>query len=392
MIHELFKQLNAKELVVCSMVNKRWHSIYSAFKLKRLVVVSKHKCETRRWYNLPCIPGQIIEDKELCRQNVFFGLANMPLLLNLKYLVLCLRFFGRVEEISNQFKQLEHLEINVVFLGMGSLKLPKLKVLAIYCYNNFSSLSVDCPILSSLLYFGEPVEKDLLNLKHPETIKMLETHMLGPKLTRFSQVECLVITEFQMLSKATILSLPKLRELHCKASIGGLFWQFYNEIGTLTRVKQTLREFTDDVKLYRASGFKFKFAGLSVTTANVDKIDFGMQVIQRNGREFEEVSDTYIYMKNYQLIDPDTTLDFISCIDYVNLMSHMTAEVPSCFFKKFTDIENVDAIGVIQDENHFLNFLKSLSLLRYLHLNGTQLSQQFFDRLPDCANSLTQIV
>lgn len=42
--------------------------------------------------------------------------------------------------------------------------------------------------------------------------------MFGPKLTPFKSVECLVIREFEMIKKATLLSLPRLGELRYNAS------------------------------------------------------------------------------------------------------------------------------------------------------------------------------
>ena len=62
--------------------------------------------------------------------------------------------------------------------------------------SGFSSLelvvsSIDCPELNVLVY-RETTNASLLKVKHPETIRKLETSMFGPKLAPFKNVECLV--------------------------------------------------------------------------------------------------------------------------------------------------------------------------------------------------------
>ena len=68
-------------------------------------------------------------------------------------------------------------------------------------------------------------------------------------------------------------------------------------------------------------------------------------------------------------------------------MSNVIGEIPAGFFEKFTGIMRVRASGV-QDTGHFLWFLKSLSSLRELWLEGSQFSQEFYDRLPAFVHSL----
>ena len=91
-------------------------------------------------------------------------------------------------------------------------------------------------------------------------------------------------------------------------------------------------------------------------------------------------------MTNYQLIDPTEPVDFVQ-----SLMSCETGKIPSCFFKKFTGVEEVSAEKV-QDANHFLWFLNSLRSLRSSCLKcSTQLVQEFYDQLPAFGHSLHQL-
>ena len=159
-----------------------------------------------------------------------------------------------------------------------------------------------------------------------------------------------------------------------------------NEVGSLDRMKRALREFLDDVEALRGSDFRFTFAGFPMTKTMLDQIDFGVQVIKRDERKREEVSEV---MRNYQLIEPGA-LHFIGEVNYTCLMSNVPGEFPSCYSKKFTDIEQVRAEDVIQDPDHFVWFLRSLRSLRSLRLNQPGLSQAFYDQLPASAHSLTE--
>lgn len=107
---------------------------------------------------------------------------------------------------------------------------------------------------------------------------------------------------------------------------------------------------------------------------------------------FEEVSDEYILTRNYRLIDPDDTLWFVRRLDYNRLMASVEEEIPSGLFKKFTNVE-VCAKRAVQNANHFLWFLQNLGhSLKKLTLDGAQLDQEFYDRLPSAARSLVDLV
>ena len=160
------------------------------FKLDRLFIIQNfHRFFE---YNLGkwCYPDRKIESKELCHSAMFSRLIDNPLLSNLKHLALTVCSFPFKLEESNRFTNLMHLKINHPY-GLGTelnLNLPKLKVLVIYHRSFRSRLSIDCPSLSVLVY-NEREELNLLDVKHPETIRKLETNMVGSKLLRFKRVE-----------------------------------------------------------------------------------------------------------------------------------------------------------------------------------------------------------
>lgn len=378
---KVFKNLSLNDLVACSMVNKYWNSIYSDFKLDRLAIIFNYNYLLANWY-----PDRKTEEKELCQTKQFGRLAGKPLLSNLKQLALCGPSEINLSKLS-KFNNLQHLEIDIKYLleRKVNLKLAKLKVLAFHQYNNRCSLTIDCPELNTLVYFEDP-DESLLDVKHPWTIKRLETNMLGSKIDQFKSVECLVTDQFEAVSYASLFSLPRLSELRYNVCFSDHHGDF-REVGTVDQMKRTLREFLRDLKVLRDPEFKFRFCGFQLNQIEVDKIDFGAEVIERFGLDFEMVTDEGAYMKNYHLIEPNA-LRFVSSVDYNRLMDSLTGEIPACFFQKFSGIKTVYIGGALQNPNHFLWFLKSSKSLRSLSLDCPVLGQDLLDRLSSSAPHL----
>lgn len=142
MICELFKHLHLKDLLTCSMVNKRWQSIYSSFKLDRLAVIGHQDHFFREW----CYPRWLVRDEEVCCPEMFNRLASKPLVSNLKHFALC-DHLNRIDLNNlNRFGQLLSLTIKTRHIPSKSkLSLPKLKVLAFEALDSANHLSIDCP-------------------------------------------------------------------------------------------------------------------------------------------------------------------------------------------------------------------------------------------------------
>ena len=376
MICELFKYLSLKDLLDCSRVNKRWRSIYAGFKVHTLVVpdYDDESDEIGKWIYF----DRQFKEFELCPPELFSKLGDQPLLSNLKHLGL-FRSSGQFAlDRLQSFTKLVHLEINTYYCE-GALNHPELGVL-VFHHPISRSLSIDCPKLRVLVYelYGN---SNLLDVKHPETIRELRTNLVGPDLALFKNVEFLVPSRFEVISKSTLLALPMLKKLHYDESP---FCRF-QESREFDRMKQTLRAFLDDVRALRRSSFQFRFAGFQLTEALVlDQIDFGMQVAGTENCLRKE----YVYLKNYHLIEPDA-LRFIRSVDYGRLMINAVGEFPACFAQKFSGIESVcSGAMAVQDARHFRWFLKSLRSLRDLDLVRSELGQEFYDQLPTFAPSL----
>ena len=384
LINELFEYLHPKDLAACSLVNKRWYSIHAAFKLHRLLVIDLFDDDNRsdfsRWYDTT----RPIQETDQCRLATFRRLAEKPLLSHLKHLAIYVNKLEFDLNELNRFQHLVHLEIKIVDLGevRVDLKLPKLRVLVSFGPKRHCVLSIDCPTLSTLVYRGQT---NLLDVKHPETIRKLDMNCSSMTLAAFKNVECLVTREFEAINKATLLSLPRLREVRYTERIESFFSRKLRNDVTIDQLKQTLSRFVKEAKKLRGNDFQFNFCAFQLTKVDVNQIDFSVEF--QNARSGWTTVKERVYMKNYHLIEPGA-LDFVKHVDYTLLLYYATKEFPRCFSQKFTDVHSVNAVGLIKDPDHLLWFLKSLRSLKCLALFNTQLSQEFYDQLPASAPSL----
>lgn len=397
MIAELFKHLSPKDLIACSTVSKRWYSIHGDIRLECLAVTPKKAKNpySDKWSH----SGREIVRKEMCHPNLFICLANRPLLTNLKCLAIFLPsdfpakpFEFDLDEL-NKFTQLVQLEISMGHSKKEkvNLCLPKLNVLAVrsnYADSNHHiwSLSVDCPALSVLVY-KKPRGDYRLDVKHPETIRKLETNLVGENLAQFQGVECLVTQKLEAISLDTLLTLPNLKELHFNQSIiMFLFFEYSNHVGSVDRLKATLSEFLDVLQVLKGSDFRFTFAGFRLTKSTLELMDFGVEEHETYERVFSE----HLYMKNRQLIDPDVNLDFVLSFNYSRLMHVAGGEIPSWFFQRFANIQGIEASRPVRDLDHFGWFLSSSRTL-HLQLDRAWLDQDFYDQLPTLTPLLTSL-
>ena len=408
LICELFKYFTLKDLTACSMVSKRWHAIYSILKLDSLFAIDDdfyHRNDLSSFEHFYHSNRAVGKEKR-CRLKIVHRLVDKPLLSNLKHLAL-LGEHLRVDlgKLLSKFNQLVNLLVRVKYIKERNLKeknvdlkFSKLQALVYYQPNVYGSfalpfcLSIDCPKLNTLVFFedcfyGYHYNSDVrLKLKHPETVRELETSMYSDKaLAPFKNVECLVTDEFEVIDKATLQILPKLKELRYNQNIEKLFTQYLNQDGTFRHIKLSLTEFMEDVQELRGPDFRFRFVGFLLTKAVLNQIDFGV----RAKRDFakgeyvhnERVYNEYVYVRNHRLIDADATLEFVRILHYNDLFSNGAAAVPMGFFQKFTGLMEVHATGNVQDADHFAGFLKSLRSLRRLRVDRTGLSKEWYDQI-----------
>lgn len=179
-----------------------------------------------------------------------------------------------------------------------------------------------------------------------------------------------MISDFYLLNKDTLLSLPKLNELHYTGWLAGS--------STFQRSMNFLRQFLDDFETLRGPDFKFTMAGMPLTRDTLNTVvDFGVQVKYST----QSICNERVYLKNCHLFDPEA-LEFTRSIDYNILMKNAVDEIPACFFRNISGIKRVEVNGEVENECHLLWFLKSLNSLEQLALHSPKLSQKFYDQLP----------
>lgn len=384
MIYELFKYLQLKDLFACSLVNKYLREVYASFRLFRLAASDDSRFG---WWHYP---SRRVKEIEKCQLKLFGRLAEQPLLCNLKHLALSSQ--KKLAFDLNQFHKLVHLEIGGRLGEMKlSLTLPELRILAIHQAD--FPLSIDCPELSVLIYEGR-ADGSLLEVKHPETIRRLETYLFDPKLSRFKNVEYLALRslselsqlpEFEETGKAILPSLPRLRELHFKTTLSKLWFGPINLGNLLDRFKEALKEFLEEAERLKGSDFKFTLGGFLMTQTTLEEFDFG-QLVQ-NGKQVA-LPDEYIIIKNWPFVDG--IFDFITHLDYDPFIFQIPKESLSEFVQKFPRMCSVKA-NMVRDESHLLEFLRLSNSLIILNLESPDLDQEFYDQLPTAAPLLIKL-
>ena len=263
-----------------------------------------------------------------------------------------------------------------------TLKLPKLKVFA-YTELNYRPyvLSIDCPELSVLAVYQNA--GPLLRVRHPETILTLYTDRSLSSIFKFKNLECLVTDRLELMCIDTLQSLPKLQELRCEVN----FEQAYSaERREMDHMKRTWRRFLDMANRSRRD-FRLVFAGLRLTETSI--VEFKLREYRKHGEVV--VPDEYLYMMNYEMIDPKPNLMHVGQLDY-HLLSGLINEIPACFSQKFAYVQRVDVIGAVHDPDHLQSFLKALRRsLRKLRMDLPNLSQEFYNKLPELADFLIKL-
>ena len=377
MLCEVFGHLfNPFDLAACLMVNKLWHSICAGLKMNSLAV--RHNSLDAIRYQYPDLK---LKEKDLCNLKLLTDLADKPLISDLKHLALIINQHPEFDVNKlNAFSKLLRLDIYIMTFRYGKaakFNFPSLKILT-YKFTENLPIWIDCPSLIELtLIYRQPqntpfvYDRMRLVVKHPETIKKLETNTRWfTDLAPFTNVECLTAWRFEVISKYLLEWLPKLKEFRCNENIRNILRRNHMD---LQQIKQTLREFVNDVNALKEHEFVFVFAGFPLTKISVDKIKFSVQ--PRNG--IENVQNEYLYMKNYQLLDTNCTLRFINRLDYNCLMTHSSGQIPSGFSEKFTGLKWVNVLGGVQNAGHLFWFLRSLKSPICLFLSKTELSKKF---------------
>lgn len=266
--------------------------------------------------------------------------------------------FRKMECMTN----LEHLELDNVQLGEDRcLLLPKLKILKFGLWHE--PLIIDSECLQVLICY----QLDAIKLKKPQTLKRLDViRSANEDLRIFSSLEFYRCVNVTILDRELMFKIPdSLKEIHlnCFHHIEvSSFPMSYEEV--VSRVLgQRLRLGKKDLKIY------FK---------NVELLD---------NRPFEEyeinkyTKDTLgLIHRNYEYLADHIV--WLRSINYTDLMAKFNQNLPSTFFIKFPNINDVSVTNQPDfEKDHLIRFLKNCKItsLSFFKMN---LDQEFLDQLP----------
>ena len=378
MVIHLLQHLSLSELIEKKRVCKLWNEVISThLKTTRLVVDSDPRKKDPWWL----LRQQVDEYFEVCHPNLFISQHRNPILTNLK--CLRIRVFDPLEDFDlndlNAFAQLVQLEVDYTFtypINRIEWNLPNIEVLVFRSWGRAEAkcvrLSIDCKKLKALFY--DESENDLIEVKTPETITILEGNFYGSKLAKFKGLEIYKCrTHLNHVNDVLIRQLPNLKVLEICKDLQELY------LGEAEEVKEFLKELLDLRRKELRSDLRLFFAGVEIRDELfVDRLD-----LQFSARH--QLSKEHFYFGDYPEDDKPNLqgeLVFVEEAHYNRLMG-LVHEIPRDYFKRFYGIRKLYATGPVQDPDHFAFYIKQLPYLKSLILHYPELKQAWYDRLPN---------
>lgn len=210
----IFKKLNLQDKKLnCSLVCRLWRDIIKNLK-EDCLIVSDRICVNEIWFHKNTSVSILNQVYPL---NYDFLPANQvqTTFVRLKRLFL---YFGLFEDeldfalTINKFKHLEHLELKFVNIkNESNLILPNLQILTLSTIASYQKLKLTTPELRYLKGNFHNVEYEFENV---DKLIYLEVDECKPIIERFKNLEYLISKKFSKIQIGTLLSLPKLKEVH----------------------------------------------------------------------------------------------------------------------------------------------------------------------------------
>lgn len=376
---EIFKYLSLIDRVKLRPICKLWNELLPKVKTERLSV-DPFLYYKERWYhsNRPC------RESELCDPDLFVVQFKKSALMGLKYLKLNYRLTNDHNKLKdfdlsqlNAFTQLIQLDIDYYQAADLQLNLSNLQIFALRWHKN-CRLYLNTPKLEALRY-NEPADSDLLSVERPESIRVLDTAMFGAKLARFPNLERLRYMHYdpRSIDSATLLALDQLKEVYYDFRIT------HFEHGSFDKMKKALQEFMRQKRALGRTVLKVYFVGLQLIADDLSDIEFGLET--RKKGSFMPIEK--LYMRHYDRLQDE--MRFVWQVNYSRLFASVDV-LPTDYFTRFFNLSRVSASCPL-NEAHFLDFLRKIYRLEWLKVYDCDLSQEFFNTLPEF-KSLTRLV
>ena len=363
----ILKELSLDDLFnSCKLVNKRWwHVINEHLKPDELIIYKKYCPFKNYWFHTykPIDPKSLI-----CSTNLRIDRTFKKTFINLRFLKIDYPIKDHVGlEYLNEFGQhLAHLEFtNIVRLHCDtSLCLPKLRVLYVLFGSDGCKLLVESNELKIL--FANHL--CLIELANKETVEFIETSYYDD-FDEFSNLKTLKLT------------IAHFNEDH---------------MNILSQIPDALQ------RIHFYSDFKFPQANILFSHILNQKTIRNLELkIYNNGVEllanrsfddygFDLASDTELHHRNAAYLEHDGLTNYTEFS--FNELIRVYRRVSSNFFKKYVNIQLIDAKNSIGNEDHFKWFIEKCRNLSVLRLVRTSLSNNFYNQLPHIAPSLTRLI
>lgn len=354
LIGQIVSHLALADVINCQAVCQHWSSaIASHLRVTRLRVETSFDANFK-WFHTE----QPSIERESVHPDLFLAELDNEILAGLQYLSIGERPANFELSKLSQFNELIQLELLDCLRTYErlTLQLPDLQVLYLGYNAKEATITIESSSLQVLAY-GEAVDKDLLQVSEPLTVKRIHSNLNGERLARFRNVERISTTDCLPLIESTLTDLEQLKEIRVDEFINYLIYG-----PEQANLKEQLENFMNRKKELERD-LKVVFAGVRLD----DQTDYAFE------------SPEHFYVANYERLDE--RLPFVPNVNYSTLLHLFKKQLPEDYHSKFHGLTGVKTDGPI-DTEHFLWFLKSLHLpVRELYMCNSGCDQSLYEQL-----------
>lgn len=363
-----------QDLLRFKQVNKRLCSIVNELKLESVVVSHGRLPLNQRWFHsYQPITSQVLKTLDYSAvqydASLFGGLKRLQIISTdyanfTKYN--CARLFAQIANLS----QLEHLELIGVMMEKSNL--VELNSSTLHTLNiervEFTRITLNTPNLKFLRVELFESFDDKLIFSYPQSVQLL--------ITNFYEKSILSLRNLEYLYVCQKLLLKKIQDCETPGRLDSLFFnklpalkelQFYLEGRTFLHLVEQRRLLKRDTLLL--------FCG-------VDLIDNDLELLPKSDwSPYTTLSHKVIefYAAHYRRTA--SILPFAKRLIYDDL-SHCLGKLPQGLMAKFVNLCSIEVNSPVDDVKMFADFLRCFTGLKTLHVEKSNLNQQFFNELP----------
>lgn len=363
----LFSYLDIDDILDLRLISKNFYRIIKSYDIKELSffrddLIPIYSIDRKNWFTTT---KSTKHKSRLAISKLFLLKKPSKNLLNLKYLTI--KDFDhlliKLEDL-NKFTKLQILDLEEVDSCSNSfLRLPDLKALSMNINSRgFGNLLIDTPNLHSLSICHRNKDlkiMDIIKFEHPLSIRYLQVSNYDNKLSIFKNLELLELFKFYNYSNLRMDDLLQFKNLKKLKIVAELLK--VDKLKELFKSKNNLEIVLDGVKIKEISKFDDYKKG-----KHNNHCDFKFQI------------------NNYD--DLEDNLEFVTYVNYNDLIRLLSNKQPSDLFNKYTNIQKIKIKSKVENEKSLINFINNCFNLNYLITCESSLSQEFYDLLPEISS------